>query len=61
MKEKSGVIYNLVKKLISCLSHLNFCLFNENPGRIIYTELTFIYLEAHITKSCTFLSSVEIF
>ena len=38
---KSGSIYSLVKKKISCLGHTNVCAFHENPNRI-HTELSFI-------------------
>ena len=33
-KGKSGFIYNLVKELISFLSHANVHVFHENPNRI---------------------------
>ena len=38
---KSGSIYNLVMKLISCLGSANLCAFHENTNRI-HNELTFI-------------------
>ena len=38
---KSGSIYILVKKLLSCLNRANVRAFDENPDRI-HTELSFI-------------------